>query len=119
MKPNENMIFRGATVDDDATINEEERRVPIVISTEAPVTMCEWNRRNYETDCYPQVLVHTDDSVVVNREIVKLLLNHHAHSLPIGRIENIRIEDKKLKADAIFSKANPDAEVPWQMGFKP
>ncbi len=115
MKPNENMIFRGATVDDDATINEEERRVPIVISTEAPVTMCEWNRRNYETDCYPQVLVHTDDSVVVNREIVKLLLNHHAHSLPIGRIENIRIEDKKLKADAIFSKANPDAEVPWQM----
>lgn len=115
MKPDENMIFRGATVDDDVSINEEERRVPIVISTEAPVTMCEWNRRNYETDCYPQVLIHSDDSVVVNREIVKLLSNHNAHSLPIGRLENIRIEEKKLKADAIFSKANPDAEVPWQM----
>lgn len=115
MKPNENMIFRGATVDADATINEEERRVPIVISTEAPVTMCEWNRRNYETDCYPQVLVHTDESVVVNRAIVKLLDNHEYDTLPLGRLENIRVEDQKLKADAIFSKANPAAEIPWQM----
>jgi len=115
IEPDENMIFRGATVDTTATIDEEERRVPIVISTEAPVTMCEWNRRNYETDCYPQILVHTNESVVINREIVKLLSNHNSYALPIGRLENIRVEEQKLKADAVFSKANPDAEIPWQM----
>jgi HK97 family phage prohead protease len=111
----ENMIFRGATIDSEATIDEEERRVPIVISTEAPITMCEWNRRNYETDCYPQILIHSDESIVINREAIKLLHNHNSYALPIGRLENIRVEDSKLKADAIFSKANPDADVPWQM----
>jgi len=116
MKPkDENMIFRGATIDTDATINEEERRVPIVISTEAPVTTCKWNRRNYETDCYPQVLVHTDESVVITRKNPKLLESHDSSLRPIGLLENVRVEDSVLRADAIFSKANPEAEIPWQM----
>jgi HK97 family phage prohead protease len=115
MSEKENMIFRGATIDTSKEINEEERRVPVVISTEAPITVCEWNRRNYETDCYPQILVHSDESVVINRAIVKLLHNHNSYALPIGRLENIRVEEQKLKADAIFSKSNPDAEVPWAM----
>lgn len=115
MKPDEQMIYRGATVDTNATIDKEERRVPIVISTEAPITHCSWNRQNYETDCYPQILVHTEDSVVINRKNPKLLDAHSTWSRPLGKLENIRVEDGVLRADALFSKANPEAEIPWQM----
>ena len=96
-------------------IDEESRKVSITISTEKPIRVRDyWSGLEYD-----EVLLHGSENVDLTRaENTKLKWLHGMGKygeLPIGRLENVRIEDNKLKADAIFSRANPDAEMFWQM----
>lgn len=107
-------LHRKATIDRQ-NINEDERRVAIAISTEEPIRV-----RDYWSDLeYDEVLLHGEENVdLVRAKTAKLKWLHGRGKngdLPIGKLENVRLEDKKLKADAVFSKANPDAEMFWQM----
>ena len=48
-------------------------------------------------------LLHGDKNVNLERgQILKVFYNHDSKALPIGKWENLRVEDKKLKGDAIF-----------------
>jgi len=64
-------------------IKQEERRVPIVVSSEAPILTCA-----PLDECYSQILRHTKDSIVINRKNIKLLDQHDRWGLPLGRLEN-------------------------------
>lgn len=107
-------ISRKAVIKRDG-IDEENRKVPITISTEEPIRV-----RDYWSGVeYDEVLLHGSENVDLTRaQNAKLKWLHGIGKygeLPLGRLENVRIEDSKLKADAIFSRANPDAEMFWQM----
>jgi len=82
---------------DSGTINEEERSVDIVISTETPVLRYDW----WEDRYFEEVLLHGEENIDLSR-LTSLFFNHRTSDLPIGRLENIRIEDRKLKARAYF-----------------
>jgi len=107
-------VERKATIDKN-NINTEERRVSILISTENPI-----RRYDFWSDSeYDEVLLHGEDNVDLTRAESGVLRYMHGNGkygeLPIGRLENVRIENKELRADAVFSKANPDAEMLWRM----
>jgi len=119
-KKMEKSKFEGRSVErkaviDRSAINEEERRVSILISTESPVRLTDW----WSGEQYDEVLLHGEENVDMTRaKTAKLRYMHGAGEygeLPIGRLENIRLENRELRADAIFSTANPDAEMLWRM----
>ncbi len=107
-------IMRKATIDPKA-INSEERRVSILISTEDAVRGYDY----YSDQHYDEVLLHGDENIDLSRAGTAKLRYMHGMGkygeLPIGRLENVRIEDKQLRADAVFSTANPDADMLWRM----
>ncbi len=81
-------------------IDLENKRVPVILSNESDVLRHSWN-----DGIYYLKLVHTDESIDLERaDILSLFINHNTHELPIGRFENVRIEDSKLKAEAIFDE---------------
>ena len=100
---------------DPASIDKEARRVSILISTEAPIRKTDW----YSGENYDEVLLHGAENIDLTRAATAKLRYMHGSGkygeLPIGRLENVRIENNELRADAIFSAANPDAEMLWQM----
>ncbi len=96
-------------------VNSENRSVPILISTETPVRQYDfWSDSEYD-----EILLNSAENIDLTRaENIKLLYDHgkgQYGELPIGKLQNVRIENKELRADAIFSKANPAAEMLWQM----
>jgi len=108
------IIMRRAHIDMSA-INKEERRVAITISTEQPVRRFDyWSDQHYD-----EVLLHSAENIDLSRANTAKLRYMHGEGrygeLPIGFLENVRIENKQLKADAVFSKANPDADMLWRM----
>ncbi|MBK8184896.1 MAG: hypothetical protein IPK63_19225 [Candidatus Competibacteraceae bacterium] len=84
--------------------NADARTVPAALSSEAPVKR-PWGE---------EILVHTADAIDLTRaaDSLPLLWNHDAGT-PIGRIENIRIKDGRLRGMLRFSK-NPKAEEVFQ-----
>jgi len=81
-------------------IDLENKRVPVVLSDESDVVRHSWNDGMYYLK-----LIHNDESIDLERaEILSLFINHNTYELPIGRFENVRIEDSKLKAEAIFDE---------------
>ena len=97
------------------TINIEERSVEILISTETPI-------RRYDPwsgEYYDEVLLHGEENVDLTRAATAKLRYMHGDGkygeLPIGRLENVRLENRQMRALAVFSKANPDAEMLWNM----
>ncbi len=106
--------FQRAIIDP-SSINKEERRVSILISTENPIRRTDY----WSGEQYDEVLLHGEENVDLTRAKTAKLRFMHGYGkygeLPIGKLENVRIENNELRADAIFSEANPDAEMFWQM----
>lgn len=76
-----------------SAIDKEAKKVSFILSDETIVG------RGW----FDMKLLHGANNVILNREqILKVFYNHDSKALPIGRWENLRVEDKKLKADAIF-----------------
>lgn len=91
-----------------ALINSEEKRVPLILSDETQVIRWDWLNGMYNL-----TLKHDDDSIDLKRaDILKLFYQHETHGStpPIGKLENVRLEDGKLKAEALF-----DAEDEFAM----
>ncbi len=86
-------------------IDLEKKSVPVILSDESDVI-----RYNYRDGKYFMNLLHGDDNVDLERkDILSLFINHNTYELPIGKFENVRLEDKKLKADAVFDEADDES----------
>lgn len=70
--------------------------IPVALSSETPV------RREYGDE----ILLHGPENIDMSRAIpngLPLLVSHNDQELPIGRLKNLRLEDKRLRGDAYFS----------------
>ena len=89
---------------DRADMNEEDRTVPASLSSEIEV----------ERFFGKEVLVHESKAVNLERAAEGLpMLFGHNQDMPIGRVEDVRVEDDKLRGLLRFSK-NQKAEEVWQ-----
>ncbi|MCB1771964.1 MAG: HK97 family phage prohead protease [Candidatus Competibacteraceae bacterium] len=88
---------------DRAVASPDDRTVPASLSSEIEVSR--WFGR--------EVLIHDADSIVMDRarDGLPLIWNHNS-DVPIGLVENLRLEDKKLRGVLRFSR-NPKAEEVW------
>ena len=97
--------------DVDATlIDKEAKRVPLILSNESKVTRWDW-----ENGTYDLTLLHGEENINLERAgIMKLFFQHDTHGAtpPIGKLENIRLEEGQLKADALF---DPEDEFAMQI----
>jgi HK97 family phage prohead protease len=85
-----------------ALVNKDEAKVPLILSEETNVIRWDWMNGKYNLK-----LLHGEDNIELQRAgILKLFYQHDTHGSvpPIGRLENVRLEDGKLKADAYFDK---------------
>ena len=100
---------------DSKTVNSEKRSVDILISTETPLRRVDY----WSGEAYDEVLLHGQENIDLTRaQNAKLRWMHGSGrygELPLGKLENVRIENKELRATAHFSEANPDAEMFWRM----
>ncbi|WP_201353825.1 Mu-like prophage major head subunit gpT family protein [Hydrogenimonas urashimensis] len=107
-------LNRRAAIDKTA-IDTETRRVSILISTETPIRRTDW----WSGEKYDEVLLHGEENIDLTRAgSAKLRWMHGSGrygELPIGRLENVRLENRELRADAVFSTVNPDADMLWRM----
>lgn len=79
-------------------IDVENYSIPVILSDETQV-----KRFSFEDGEYSLILSHSEDAVDLHRaDILSIFVNHETFELPIGRFANLRLEDKKLKADALF-----------------
>jgi len=97
------------------SVNSEERRVTLLISTETPVRRYDpWSGQYYE-----EVLLHGEENVDLTRAATAKLRWMHGSGkygeLPIGKLENVILANRQLRAEAVFSLANPDADMFWRM----
>ncbi len=100
---------------DPGSVNSEERRVAILVSTETPVRRFDyWSGQYYE-----EVLLHGEENVDLTRAATAKLRWMHGSGqygeLPIGKLENVTLANRQLRAEAVFSQANPDADMFWRM----
>jgi phage major head subunit gpT-like protein/phage head maturation protease len=100
---------------DTKTINKENRSVDILISTESPLRRVDF----WSGEAYDEVLLHGEENIDLTRAAnAKLRWMHGSGKygeLPLGKLENVRIENKELRGTAHFSSANPDADMFWKM----
>jgi HK97 family phage prohead protease len=83
---------------DKSGIDVENYKVPVILSDESKVLRFDW-----ENGLYELILEHSKKAIDLSRaDILPLLVQHNSEALPIGTFEDIRLEDKKLKATAIF-----------------
>lgn len=110
----QNSEFARAEIDT-ASVNSEQRSVDILISTETPVQRVDY----WSGETYDEVLLHGAENIDLTRASnAKLRWMHGSGQygeLPLGKLENVRIENKELRGTAHFSTANPDAEMFWRM----
>ncbi|MFH0710117.1 MAG: Mu-like prophage major head subunit gpT family protein [Pseudomonadota bacterium] len=110
----ENSDFVRAQIEP-GSVNSDERRVAILISTETPVRRYDY----YSGQYYEEVLLHGEENVDLTRAITAKLRWMHGSGkygeLPIGKLENVTLANRQLRAEAVFSKANPDADMFWRM----
>ncbi len=110
----ENSDFVRAQIEP-GSVNADECRVAILISTETPVRRYDyWSGQYYE-----EVLLHGDENVDLTRAATAKLRWMHGSGkygeLPIGKLENVTLANRQLRAEAVFSQANPDADMFWRM----
>jgi len=83
-----------------STVSELDKSVEVVLSDETEVVRFSWEHGEYYL-----TLLHDESAINLERaEILSLFINHDTNELPIGRFTNVRIEDKKLKATAMFDE---------------
>ena len=76
-----------------SAVNSDTKTVSFILSDETIVG------RGW----FDMKLLHGDKNVNLERgQILKVFYNHDSKALPIGKWENLRVEDKKLKGDAVF-----------------
>jgi HK97 family phage prohead protease len=81
-----------------SVVNEIDKSVEVILSDESNVQRFSW-----EDGEFILILSHEESAVNLERaEILSLFVNHETNDLPIGRFTNVRLEDKKLKATAVF-----------------
>lgn len=81
-------------------INEEEHTVEVYLSDETPV-------EQYRPDIgkFMLILQHTEESIDLSRkDVMSVFWHHNDRALPLGAYENVRLENKRLKAKAHFDK---------------
>lgn len=76
-----------------------------VLSTETPV-----RRRSWEGDFF-EVLRHKPDAVNLERSPLPLIESHNQRSLPIGIVNDVRIEGGKLRGDVTFGQSARAKEI--------
>lgn len=87
---------------DKKSIDKESAKVSFILSDETQVTRFSWSDGFYMLQ-----LLHGEGNIDLQRaSILKLFYQHDTHGErpPIGRFENVRVEDKKLKGEAYFDK---------------
>lgn len=88
-----------------ATFGEPDGdRIPVVLATEFPV----------ERDTYTEVLSHASaDHVDLTRAPLPLIVSHERTSLPVGLIEDIRVDTKRreLRGYARFANTEEGREI--------
>ena len=92
---------------DASQANDEARTVPASLSSE----------HEYERWFGREVLVHDDASVDLSRAKsgLPLLLGHDASAHVIGRVDNVRIEDRRLRGDLVFHDLTDEARDTWAL----
>ncbi len=97
------------------SVNSEERRITLLISTETPVRRYDpWSGQYYD-----EVLLHGPENVDLTRASTAKLRWMHGNGqygeLPLGKLENVILANRQLRSEAVFSRANPDADMFWGM----
>lgn len=101
----DNLTFRDIELDW-RQFDEDKRTVPAILSTEQPVNV----RRGFST--VSEVLLHNSESVDTTRARNGLpLLFNHNRDTPIGVVEGVRLENKRLIGVLRFSRNTKAAEV--------
>jgi HK97 family phage prohead protease len=101
--PSTEILIRSATLERGAA-DTSKRTVPASLSSEAPV------RRFGESE----VLRHDAQSIDLGRAVDGLpLLFSHDRNQPIGRVENIRLDGRRLVGELRFGQSAKASEV-WQ-----
>jgi len=90
---------------DRAQADKATRTVRASLSSEAPVLQMG----------VPEVLRHTTEAIDLSRAAngLPLLVGHDRQSLPIGVVENVRLESRRLVGDLRFGQSTRASEV-WQ-----
>ena len=87
------------------TVNELEKTVEVILSDETKIERYSWEGGEYLLS-----LSHEESAVDLTRaEILSLFINHNTYELPIGRFKNVRLEDRKLKATAVFDEDDDES----------
>lgn len=76
-----------------------------VLSTETPV-----RRRDYSGE-YDEVLSHSANAIDLSRSPIPLIEVHDREKLPVGVVEDLRIQDRKLRGSVRFSKGARGQEL--------
>jgi len=81
-------------------IDVENCIVPVILSDETQVQRYSWEDGEYYI-----TLEHSEEAIDLQRaEILSMFVNHNTNDLPIAKFTDVRLEDKKLKANAVFDK---------------
>lgn len=86
-------------------IDLEKKSVPVILSDESEVV-----RFNFQDGKHYIRLLHGEENVDLSRkDILALFINHNTDDLPTAIFEDVRIEDKKSKANAVFDEADAES----------
>lgn len=101
-------------------------------SIDTPARRCSCIASTDSLDSYQERIDQATWNLDLYRVSPVVLFAHDTRSLPVGRAENVRVEDGALQAEIIFAsaEANPEAEKVWKLvqekilrgvsvGFKP
>lgn len=86
---------------DHTRADDEQRTAPCTLSTEYPV----------DRGDYFEVLAHDSDSVDLSRAPLPLIESHDATRLNIGVVENLNIENRKLRGTVRLGDSNRAKEL--------
>ena len=81
--------------------DQNARTVPLTLSTEHPV----------ERDGFDEILGHLPNEVDLSRSPLPLIQSHNAYRLPIGVVESLHLEGRKLRGLARFGHSTRAQEV--------
>lgn len=86
-------------------VDLEKKSIPVILSDESEVV-----RYNYEDGKHFIKLLHGEENVDLSRkDILSLFVNHNTYELPTAIFENVRLEERKLKASSVFDESDSDS----------
>lgn len=86
-------------------VDLENNRIPVILSDESEVVRYSWSDGKYYLS-----LKHGAENVDLSRaDILMLFINHNTYELPIAKFEDVRLEDNKLKAWAVFDSEDHES----------